>query len=114
PGPPAAGRARGPGGRARRPGPAAGDQPDADRGDLAVPGGRLTRGNGLHRRALRAPLVREEPLRRGPRGAAIIFRAAPSSLRVRAAHRHQERPWTKRYRPTSTPSTPRTARCSTG
>ena len=56
---PAPGRTGGPRRRARRARTATGDQPGPRRGDRPVPGGRLPRGGGVQRRALRAPLVRE-------------------------------------------------------
>ena len=101
---PAAGRAGGPRRRARRPGAAAGDQPDADRGDFAVPGGGLPGGAGLQRRAVRAPLVRED---------AVFWLASMTPGRA-GRHYRGGTAMDESVRGTSTPLTPPTARCSTG
>ena len=61
PRPPAARRAGGARGGAGVRTAAAGDQPRPDRGHRPVPGGRLPRGARVQRRALRPPLVREDP-----------------------------------------------------
>ena len=73
---PAAGRTGGPGRGPRRPHAPAGNPSRPERGDPPVPDGRLPRGSGVQRRALRPPLVREDdrgltrataPRPRGPR-----------------------------------------------
>jgi DNA-binding MarR family transcriptional regulator len=53
-------RTGGPGRGPRRPRAPAGNPPRPERGDRPVPDGRLPRGPGVQRRALRPPLVRED------------------------------------------------------
>src|SRR5260370_35815636 len=75
---------------------AAGNQPGPRRGDRPVPFGRVLRGGAVQRRALRPPLVREDPLT----GGGLLFREATMGG------------WTQPCVIPSTVSTPRTAPCS--
>ena len=65
------------------PGRPAGDQPHPGRGDQPVPDGRLPRGGGVQRRAVRPPLVRE--------GTQRLSRPSGRSKTIRSARRRTRR-----------------------